>query len=194
MKDGDVDYSGYSITELREALSGIDKAEYPKNYQRLKSVCLETLDPNLISLLAEESDAEAASHNLTRRMPSNYSMFYTNFCLGLAFLPTLIIVSIQEEFLDATNMMIIGLCIVIGVINIDSIRILFNDSRSRNAWLTLMLSSALMGFARFMGDFVFFFLMLVWIGIMISCWAEINIRYVEYLKSKEQFARGKNRL
>jgi hypothetical protein len=194
MKDGDVDYSGYSIAELREALSGIDKARYPKNYQRLKGVCLEKLDPNLISLLAEESDDEAASNNQTHRMPSNYSIFYTQFCVGLACLPMIIIGSIQEDFLDATIIVLIGLCILISVINIDSLRILFHNSRSRNAWLALMLSSALMMFARFLNDFFFFFLMIVWIGIMISCWAEINICYVEYLKSKEQFARGKNRL
>jgi hypothetical protein len=193
MKDGDVDYSGYSIAELREALSGIDKAKYPKNYQRLKGVCLEKLDPNLISLLAEKSNDEAASNNQNRRTPLNYSMFYTNFCVGLACLPMIIIGSIQEDFLYVTNIVLFGLCILISVINIASLRILFNNSRSRNAWLALMLSSTLMMFARYLNYYLFIFLMLIWIGIFISCWAEINIRYVEYLKSKEQFASGKSR-
>lgn len=192
MKDGDVDYSSYSIAELREALSGIDKAKYPKNYQRLKCVCLEKLDPNLISLLAEKSNDEAASNNQTRRMPLNYSMFYTNFCVGLACLPMIIIGSIQEDFLDAANIVLIGLCILITVINIDYLSILFNNSRSRNAWVALMLSSILIMFARFLNYYLFIFLMLIWIGIFISCWIEINTRYVEYLKFKEPFASGKN--
>jgi len=36
MKDGDIDYSSYKPSELREALEGISPAAYPKNYENLK--------------------------------------------------------------------------------------------------------------------------------------------------------------
>lgn len=35
MRDGDVDYSRYTLTELEEALAGIDKRQFPKNYANL---------------------------------------------------------------------------------------------------------------------------------------------------------------
>lgn len=45
MHDGDIDYSGYGLSELEEALAGIDRQRYPKNfanlcskYQRLKEL------------------------------------------------------------------------------------------------------------------------------------------------------------
>jgi hypothetical protein len=37
MRDGDIDYSKYSLHELEEALSGINRQLYPKNYANLKS-------------------------------------------------------------------------------------------------------------------------------------------------------------
>lgn len=36
MKDGDIDYSNYTHRELEEAISGINKSVYPKNYANLK--------------------------------------------------------------------------------------------------------------------------------------------------------------
>ena len=37
MRDGDVNYSEYTLRELEEALSGIDRHQYPKNYANLCS-------------------------------------------------------------------------------------------------------------------------------------------------------------
>jgi hypothetical protein len=37
MQDGDVNYSKYTLRELEEALSGIDRHQYPKNYANLCS-------------------------------------------------------------------------------------------------------------------------------------------------------------
>ena len=36
MGDGDIDYSGYTLLELEEALAGIDKGRYPGNYANLR--------------------------------------------------------------------------------------------------------------------------------------------------------------
>ena len=36
MKDGDIDYSGYTPRELQEALEGINPKTFPKNYENLK--------------------------------------------------------------------------------------------------------------------------------------------------------------
>ena len=36
MKDGDIDYSGYTPRELQEALEGINPKAFPKNYENLK--------------------------------------------------------------------------------------------------------------------------------------------------------------
>ena len=35
--DGDIDYSRYTLRELEEALAGINKLRYPKNYANLRS-------------------------------------------------------------------------------------------------------------------------------------------------------------
>jgi len=45
MHDGDIDYSKYTLRELEEASSGINKQLYPKNYKNLISA-LEVLRPS----------------------------------------------------------------------------------------------------------------------------------------------------
>lgn len=37
MQDGDIDYSRYTIDELEEALAGINRDMYPRNYQNLRA-------------------------------------------------------------------------------------------------------------------------------------------------------------
>ena len=37
MRDGDIEYSKYTLLELEEALAGINKHQYPKNYANLRS-------------------------------------------------------------------------------------------------------------------------------------------------------------
>jgi hypothetical protein len=37
MRDGDIEYSKYTLLELEEALAGINKHQYPKNYANLLS-------------------------------------------------------------------------------------------------------------------------------------------------------------
>ena len=37
MRDGDIDYSKYTLLELEEALAGINKHQYPRNYANLRS-------------------------------------------------------------------------------------------------------------------------------------------------------------
>jgi len=36
--DGDIDYSKYTLLELEEALDGIDRVRYPRNYAKLCSL------------------------------------------------------------------------------------------------------------------------------------------------------------
>ena len=37
MRDGDIDYSNYTLLELEEALAGINRHQYPQNYANLRS-------------------------------------------------------------------------------------------------------------------------------------------------------------
>jgi len=37
MRDGDIDYSGYALPELEEALAGINRLQYPRNYANLRA-------------------------------------------------------------------------------------------------------------------------------------------------------------
>lgn len=37
MRDGDIDYSKYTLRELEEALAGINRDRYPKNYDNLRA-------------------------------------------------------------------------------------------------------------------------------------------------------------
>jgi hypothetical protein len=37
MSDGDIDYSTFTVRELEEALAGINRQKYPKNYANLRS-------------------------------------------------------------------------------------------------------------------------------------------------------------
>jgi hypothetical protein len=37
MHDGDIDYSKYTLLELEEALAGINRHQYPRNYANLRS-------------------------------------------------------------------------------------------------------------------------------------------------------------
>ncbi|MDR6842403.1 hypothetical protein [Pseudoxanthomonas sacheonensis] len=37
MSDGDIDYSKFTLLELEEALAGINRQQYPKNYESLRS-------------------------------------------------------------------------------------------------------------------------------------------------------------
>ena len=53
MRDGDIDYSQYTLVELEEALSGINRHRYPKNYARLCSA-YQRLTNALPTLMATE--------------------------------------------------------------------------------------------------------------------------------------------
>lgn len=56
MRDGDIDYSKYSFRELNEALSGIDRTTYPKNFANLQAAreLLLRLNPALLSTVASD--------------------------------------------------------------------------------------------------------------------------------------------
>ena len=49
MKDGDIDYSGFSPSELQQALDGINPEAFPKNYENLK-VALRLAFPQLATV------------------------------------------------------------------------------------------------------------------------------------------------
>jgi hypothetical protein len=195
MIDGDIDYSKYSTTELKEALTGIDKVKYPKNYQLLKSACIDRSDQSLLAMLSEKSNIERITNYRNARKPLNYSIFHTNFMCSSAFIPMYYIVSSQEQLFDITETLIFTfLFIFVCIINIDSFKRLFTDSRSRNAWIVLALSTALMGFARLLNsDILLLLFVLIWIFIFIACWNEINTRYIEHLILSERIYSPRNR-
>ncbi|HEU0225544.1 MAG TPA: rhomboid family intramembrane serine protease [Steroidobacteraceae bacterium] len=69
MVDGDMDYSGYSTSELQEALAGIDRGKFPRNYEKL----VETL---------RARDASSAATSLfhddaARASPAVFDVKYT---------------------------------------------------------------------------------------------------------------------
>jgi hypothetical protein len=68
--DGDVDYSRYTVEELEEALAGIDREKYPRNYQNLRIAyeCLTTrlarvAEPATSTEGDDASDAGVASRD-----------------------------------------------------------------------------------------------------------------------------------
>ena len=62
--DGNIDYSRYTRLELEEALSGINKDRYPKNYANLRSA-YEQLAPNHIEAL---EPSPVANHTSEREV------------------------------------------------------------------------------------------------------------------------------
>jgi hypothetical protein len=52
--DGDIDYSKYTLLELEEALAGINKQQYPRNYANLRAA-YEQLTANRIEASQSES-------------------------------------------------------------------------------------------------------------------------------------------
>jgi hypothetical protein len=68
MKDGDIDYSGYSSSELKEALVGINRAKYPKNYNNLIKVCSGISDQELSLIFAEKfGDSKSTNQSISEK-------------------------------------------------------------------------------------------------------------------------------
>jgi hypothetical protein len=71
--DGDVDYSRYTLRELEEALAGINKHQYPKNYANLR-LAYERITGNRAELHEPEPAHEARDSE--RRQPSLSDKFW----------------------------------------------------------------------------------------------------------------------
>jgi hypothetical protein len=89
--DGDIDYSKYTLLELEEALAGINKQQYPKNYANL---CLahEQLTANRME--APQPEPPATESSATRRGPGMWEKLWDSrpvtallgaFCLWWAY-------------------------------------------------------------------------------------------------------------
>lgn len=179
MKDGDIDYSGYSTSELKEALIGIDQAKYPENYKRLRDACSGISEQELSTIVADNLGDRARANQSRSKKASLSSYYYSNFVCSLAGLPMLLIVSIQENLFGLDALWFVPIIIVLLAFNIKDLKWLFQDSQSRNAWLIQIGSTTLMSFARlFESDLLFFFLISVWIIVFLSCCHVIHSRYL----------------
>ncbi|QSX79575.1 hypothetical protein [Agrilutibacter solisilvae] len=71
MRDGDIDYSRYSLRELEEALAGINKHQYPKNHANLRAAYEQRAAPPAETprpVIADTADEDAAPDAALKRM------------------------------------------------------------------------------------------------------------------------------
>jgi len=189
MKDGDIDYSGYSTSELKEALIGIDQAKYPENYKRLRNACSGISEQELSTFVAEKLGDRSRANQSRSKKASLSSYYYSNFVCSLAGLPMLLIVSLQEDLFGLHVLWLVPIMIVICAINLEDLKWLFQDHQSRNAWLILTVSTTLMSFVRFFeNDLLFFFLISVWIVVFLSCCHVIHSRYISYRNFRPEYS------
>jgi hypothetical protein len=66
MRDGDIDYSKFTLLELEEALTGINRQSYPKNYENLRS----TYEQKVGALAVPLSSATVTSDPVERPDPA----------------------------------------------------------------------------------------------------------------------------
>ena len=82
MRDGGIDYSKYTLLELEEALAGIDKLRYPKNYANLSSTYERF---KTVHVEAAQPESTAATNNVVENdLPGR-------FAFGIAFIPIAIL-------------------------------------------------------------------------------------------------------
>ena len=68
MHDGDIDYSKFTLLELEEALAGINRQRYPRNYANLRS----TYEQRTAATVASARLAsEAADDGVARQEPAH---------------------------------------------------------------------------------------------------------------------------
>lgn len=63
MRDGDIDYSNYTLLELEEALAGIDRRQFPKNYANLYSAYAAATRPPVSRPQIAPATDDAAEHD-----------------------------------------------------------------------------------------------------------------------------------
>jgi hypothetical protein len=69
MRDGDIDYSKYTLLELEESLAGINKHKYPENYANLRTAYAQltaTLDRQPEITVAEIATDDSESYEQVR--------------------------------------------------------------------------------------------------------------------------------
>lgn len=182
MKDGDIDYSGYSTSELKEALMCIDNLKYPENYKNLKKTysTIPNVEPS--TTLEEKFNKRVRTSNSRSKNASLEMYYYTNFVCSLSCLPMLLIVSIQENLLGLPALLFVPIMTVLLAFNIEDLKWLFQDHQSRNAWLIQMGTTSLLSFARFFdNDLLFLFLIIVFILVFLSSWLVIHKRYATHM-------------
>ena len=82
MRDGGIDYSKYTLLELEEALAGIDKLRYPKNYANLSSTYERF---KTVHVEAAQPESMAVTNNVVENdLPGR-------FAFGIAFIPIAIL-------------------------------------------------------------------------------------------------------
>ena len=64
MRDGDIEYSKYTLLEIEEALAGINKQQYPKNYANLRAA-----HERLTTALAEAPQPQIAAATNSHAQP-----------------------------------------------------------------------------------------------------------------------------
>jgi hypothetical protein len=67
MSDGDIEYSKYTLRELEEALAGINRQRYPKNYANLRS----TYDHRTAAIALPFASTEVADNSDANQEPTN---------------------------------------------------------------------------------------------------------------------------
>lgn len=174
MNDGDIDYSKYSQKELEEALDGINSKLYPRNYE------------NIYAALSKFPECNIQSHKLSK-INKSYNLFLTNFFVGLATLPLLVVIEYFEKSIGNTLLWWAPLFLILCAMNLNDLLLLLRDKESRLAWISIAVSSISIGFLRMLqNDIVFFISMIIWISIFITCWIIINTRYRILLNASKQ--------
>jgi len=73
--DGDIDYSKYTLRELEEALAGINKQQYPRNYAHLRSAYEQTTESGAE---LQESKPTIEAGDYERPGPSLWDTFWNS--------------------------------------------------------------------------------------------------------------------
>src|SRR5688500_649688 len=73
MRDGDIDYSRYSLRELDEALTGINRHQYPRNYANLRSAYA-----RLTTVVAPEPEVSPVAATVVEEDPEPRPRFDAN--------------------------------------------------------------------------------------------------------------------
>lgn len=81
--DGTIDYRGYTVSELREALAVIDKAKYPLNFQKLMAEITARPQPAPTAFSVADAVMEVAALESIPSPWQRYRTFWRRLCAGI---------------------------------------------------------------------------------------------------------------